>query len=842
MARTINSTLTSSVELVTGGTDNPLLITGTGAILPTGGDGIDADAGTVWTITNRGKIVPAGLWGIFLTGSGTVINSGLITGFAAIRDPFGVPITVTNNTGGTLSGIQFGIDAGSATVINAGLITAALYDGVYISGSLVNRQGGVISGFDNGVLISGPVTNGGTITGTYGGVTDIGNSGAASVTVTNQKAGVINGGVFITGYASNTVVNAGAISSQKSGYGAFIYGDGLVTNAGSGSIVTNRVGVGISGVGTVINQGVISGGASSFGVTIGGAGTVTNSDGGTISGGTDGITITGAGTVINSGRGTIAGAAVSGVAIGGGGTVVNRDGATISGPRYGVSIAGVATVTNGAGSAILSSGYPSAAIRIGSGSISNAGTIGTIAGPPGQYAPFGIYASGSATITNEASGVINTGTGSSGFGNIGIDVRGTATVTNLGTILASYFDGIAADGGVVINRGLIGSTGNLNHYYGVSLLGTTGTVNNTGSILGGVLLSIGTVTNGKGGFMGGDHGVVLSSGTVTNEGTISEIDGANTVTIRNSGTIGNVVVGAGTITNQTGGAITGTVYVGAGTITNQTGSTLNVVSVNQGVITNQAGGTISSVLMSGANDTITNAGTILGVSGNGFCVALDGSNSRLIIDPGAVFGADVLSEGGTIELAKGSGTISGGISPDNPSSELYNFASLAVDPGGNWTLSNGNTIASVTDNGHLTVAGSLHITTAVDPTSTGVFQLGTAGVLEVAAATGISTKMSFTAGSELIVDYVANFGQNIGSTSYDGPLLEQFGAGASIDLKDFAYGTGVFSMSFNAATGVLALSNSASQAADLDFQKSTLGAGTFHLAKDAGTGVLLTRA
>ena len=192
----------------------------------------------------------------------------------------------------------------------------------------------------------------------------------------------------------------------------------------------------------------------------------------------------------------------------------------------------------------------------------------------------------------------------------------------------------------------------------------------------------------------------------------------------------------------------------------------------------------------------------------------------------------------TIELAKGSGAISG-----VGTGAFIGFATLAVDSG-EVDSERQQHDRDRTNYGSLGVAGSLQVIGSIDPTSTGLFQLGAAGVLEVAAATGLTMKMSFVSGSELIIDSFENFGQNVGAANYAGPLLEQFTAGASIDLKDFAFGTGSFTVNFNNATGVLALTNSVNQTADLQFQRSSLGAGTFHLAEDnpSTRGVLLTHA
>ena len=77
--------------------------------------------------------------------------------------------------------------------------------------------------------------------------------------------------------------------------------------------------------------------------------------------------------------------------------------------------------------------------------------------------------------------------------------------------------------------------------------------------------------------------------------------------------------------------------------------------------------------------------------------------------------------------------------------------------------------------GALTLASSasLHVTTAVDPASTGIFKLDASSVLEVLADKGSSGKIQFYRYLlELIVDKAANFGTNVGKTTYNGPLIQ----------------------------------------------------------------------
>ncbi len=131
------------------------------------------------------------------------------------------------------------------------------------------------------------------------------------------------------------------------------------------------------------------------------------------------------------------------------------------------------------------------------------------------------------------------------------------------------------------------------------------------------------------------------------------------------------------------------------------------------------------------------------------------------------------------------------------------------------------------------------MSTAIDPSSTGLFQLGSGATLEVAAATGTATQINFQgSSSELIIDNAASFGTNVGTASYAGPQLQHFVPGDKIDLKTFS-SAGV-TLNYNASTGVLQVSNSANQVASLDFQTSSLGGTAFAATSDGATGIFIT--
>jgi hypothetical protein len=140
----------------------------------------------------------------------------------------------------------------------------------------------------------------------------------------------------------------------------------------------------------------------------------------------------------------------------------------------------------------------------------------------------------------------------------------------------------------------------------------------------------------------------------------------------------------------------------------------------------------------------------------------------------------------------------------------------------------------------LAITGSLDVSTAIDPSSSGAFQLGGGSTLEVAADRGSLAQMNFLASSELIIDSAASFGVNVGSSSYAGPQLQGFTAGDTIDVKNFA-AAGV-TLNYSGTTGALQVANGSGQAASLDFQTSSLGSGSFHAAGDGASGILITHA
>jgi adhesin HecA-like repeat protein len=349
-------------------------------------------------------------------------------------------------------------------------------------------------------------------------------------------------------------------------------------------------------------------------------------------------------------------------------------------------------------------------------------------------------------------------------------------------------------------------------------LASTSTINNSGTLSGVDAVALragGVLTNASGASISGSGtgvGVYISGGvgTVTNAGSIT---GAYH---------GMFITSGASVTNATSGFISGPhngiVFKNqAGTISNSgtisgtgSGSTGIYLESNASAnITNTSSGTISGSfgIFATAGGTVTNAGKI---SGSSYAIDFTSSGTnRLIVDPGAVFVGKVKANSSgtnTLELAGGSGT--GSISGVGTS--FISFQTLALDPGATWTLTGANTVTTVLDAGSLDLAGTLNNTAAV------VFQ-------------GSS--------NQFLIDNAATFGSNVGTSSYTGPLLENFVSGDKIDLKGFS--SGGASSSYNTSTGVLQLSSGSSHAS-LKFQNSSLGSGSFQLSSDGAGGTIVT--
>ncbi|MCW3473268.1 alkaline phosphatase family protein [Limobrevibacterium gyesilva] len=823
----ISGSVTGPVVL--GTADNPLTITAAGTVIATGSgvDGIDGPSAFASTIKNDGTVASADGFGIALVGGGTVGNGPLSEAAASI----------------TGKGAGLFINGGVGTLSNAGLVSASGGAGADIEagGSVSNASGGLIAGSTFGVFISGgsgTVSNVGSVRGAaYGGVLL-----AAGGSVTNVAGASVRGGhngVYVQ-TAAGAVINAGSILGSRDDGVVFAAG-GNVFNAAGGVIAGGADGVFIfGGGGAVTNDGTVSGGSTSgYGMIIGSGGSVTNA--GLISG-RDGLGLRAGGSVTNAASGAISGLGPSGTAVfaaGSPGTLTNAG--RIAGNSLGALFVAGGSITNAASGAIVGR-VAGLFVNGGAAFLSNEGSIGATAG-----AAVDLEAGGS--VTNNASASIT----GSGFGVF--VTGGSGSVVNSGSIAGgSNIGAFLASGGYVTNNASGSISG---HIAGVFTKGARATLSNSGSI---------TATGGAGADIEGGGSVINNAGASVSGGGFGVFITGGSGTVSNSGSItgtssGGIVLGAGGgVANNAGASITGGsngVYVkygAAGTITN-----MGLISASSGAGVDLAGGgnvvnaADASILggqfgvfIANGVGTVTNNGTIVGGT---YAVKFSGGGTnRLVVGPtsviiGAVGGS--ASATSALEFAGGSGVISGmsggsGMVTENGQSWSFcgDFGTLAIDPGGVWIMSGTNTAPFMANYGLVEISGSLNVSDAIDQASTGLFQLDNGARLEIAAALGTDVQMRFLASSSLVIDNAGAFGINVGTASYAGPQLQNFGVGDTIDLKSFS-AAGV-AWNYDASTGVLQVSDSALQVASLAFQTSSLGAGTFHATTDGATGIYIT--
>ena len=649
------------IQDVTGGTGKTGTITNTGLI--TGGSGVEIGGGLdSAVVTNSGSIEGLAIYGLANNSSGIV--------------------TVNNEAEGSIEGATSGIYAefGAIVVNNAGTIRGnGAYDGFDFppDGGIGIAQGG------------SSVVNGGTISGAGTGIT--------TAYFYNAELGQLEGRATGT-----TVENSGDIIGDSND-GIRLIGGGTITNSGTIEGRINAFADGVSmfyfegqdtageaSIGSIVNQagGTISG--VRFGAILTGGGVIDNA--GTMIGGEGGIWIQEdrdeagkTGTVTNSG--TISGHL--GVAY-----AANLDSSSLvnNGEIDGTGSYGVVNYTNGA-TLTLTNQAGGAITGATSGVYAESGPLvlnnaGTIRGN-GTYDGFEFTPDGGVGIAQPDSRVVNSGT-ISGAGT-GITtayvynpetdaLEGLAigtTVENSGSIIGDGNDGVRLiGGGTIANSGRIaGRVGDFAD--GISMFGFDDQ-DLTGQA------SIGTVVNAAGGTIEGQRfGIILSGGgVVENAGTISGNEGAMLIQIQgdvpeqsaaliNSGTLvggailstySNSLVNTGTITSGTGPAVLafGTISLdNAGTITG-TGPiavqfdvtddrlTLRTGSSITGAV--DAGEGIDGVTLVGTNDAI-DQGQRIGALANFETLTVD---SGYWSTHGAVgeFGAVAIKNGATLKVTQ----------------------------------------------------------------------------------------------------------------------------------------------------------------------------------------------
>jgi hypothetical protein len=549
------------------------------------------------------------------------ITGTIDTGVTLAPDgAYGDPVTIAADA--SISGTSVAVSATSSwTVENLGTVAgqhAYVSYGSYspgygmsfsAGGSVTNDQGGVISGFADGIRIdggAGTIANSGSIQSHYGYGIFLADGGSVSNSAHGSIYARQNNGIAFGG-PTGTVDNAGTITGG-SGYSRAIYGgnliinetsatiDGCVMNNGPGEFTLENSGTITSGVvlendkyspQSIINysQGTISG---DIGIYADGNISIDNL--GAIAGAHSGIDISNGGTIDNAG--TISGQYDAGIFLYDGGTVTNACGGTIIGGVGGGHGYELGTVSSPYGPYTI---YTPEAI-----SIVNYGKI------DGGSASSAVYAYDNAHVTNLSGGTIAAGY------NAAVSIEKTGTIENHGLITGAYgaiiigygsianaADGtIISDGGAGLSNGRSGT--------GVSV-DNAGLISATGSYDSGVGLRNGTVFN-SGTIDGGYDGIQLNEGGLVSNASSGTITGVAISEIyRDSDpkySIGTVI-NAGTITS---GHINGDSGLAPSDGVRMIYDTGIVINLDGALIT----GDVDGVYVRGAHETVSNAGTIAG--------------------------------------------------------------------------------------------------------------------------------------------------------------------------------------------------------------------------------------
>jgi uncharacterized protein with beta-barrel porin domain len=247
------------------------------------------------SVTNNFGATIQGSFGIQGVGTGTVVNSGLITGLTTFGGGEGIDfaanntsmVTVTNNATGVITGDANGINANSAIIYNYGTISAPTAGG---GGTGINASTLVLTNYAN-ALVTGDA---------------FGVSGSQTPNLTITNFGTISatglGGTAIEGNTV-TIVNSGTISALSGGgaLNAISTTSGSVTNNTGGVIIADGATIVSSGSTTVFNAGTITGLGGTAILFFGGGNTLTLGPGSVINGTAQGF---GADTFQLGGTGT----------------------------------------------------------------------------------------------------------------------------------------------------------------------------------------------------------------------------------------------------------------------------------------------------------------------------------------------------------------------------------------------------------------------------------------------------------------------------------------------------------------------------------------------------------
>ena len=198
------------------------------------------------TITSKGTVAPASGIGVYLQGTESLLNHGLIE---QAGDDHGVALrdsAYLDNTGRILGGPNnFALYQYNAKAKNTGTITDVDGDGVFMVGAGTFTNTGTVTGGANGLVTNGAATivNAGTISG--------------------GTAGTISGGIGVILAQGVNFTNTGLITGHGYNTGQFV-GQGVGVSSGGDNFtnsgtIAGDIGISASG-GVITNDGTVLGG------------------------------------------------------------------------------------------------------------------------------------------------------------------------------------------------------------------------------------------------------------------------------------------------------------------------------------------------------------------------------------------------------------------------------------------------------------------------------------------------------------------------------------------------------------------------------------------------------
>ncbi len=619
---------------------------------------IDASAGFgegvvivgVGQITNVTGGIISGDEAVDLSGTGTILNQGSISGVGSYGFSVGIELEaglISNASGGVISG-NIGIDiAASATVENAGTIAStgasgmAVAFGGSVGNELVLDPGSTLIGTVDGLAVGDGIDLAGraaTSESFANGILTLTVGDATVATLALQ--GNFNTGEFVLGAdgAGGTTITLGA-ETLTGNYAAGITLSALDTSIAASSTITNT-GDAVFGSynrnWALDNAGTLIAGTSSSyadGVDLGSSGLITNATGALIEGPT-GVRFR-TGTLVNAGTiasNTTNGVAIAIVASSSAATLILDIGSTLAGAVAGfetgdtIDLANLAVTGESFANGVLT--LTDNGVVVDTLALAGGFSTGEFTLTPDQAGGTDIGIGASETISGTdtsgltLSALYTTITPTGLISNSAIAIEAPAgrnwTLVNAGTVASSGGDAVNFEAGTLVNHGV------LNGSSGVELFSSTlfnnGTISAIGTYGTGVeAFGTAVVTSGSAAIISGRYGAEIFGGSLQNAGSIIGVGYKGVGVDVGSGSMTNVA--GGTITGVTGVRMSGGTAANAGSITAAGGASYYTykdvgVALSGGTFTNLAGGVItgpSGVTVSGG--LLLNQGEITGVAG-----------------------------------------------------------------------------------------------------------------------------------------------------------------------------------------------------------------------------------